>query len=176
MKQALIIGNNYKGEGKKKELGSCHNDADAVTQRLRELGWTTELIKEANKRQMLKSFRTFFRRGPENAKRVIYFSGHGQQLGNSTYLIPVGATVEKADDELELQHEYVAVSEFTKPLCEKPGQHVLILDCCRHDEKDRHFKAKGGSDEHSKSFKDIQSNDVPDFQERDAEFFMMLGT
>jgi uncharacterized caspase-like protein len=124
---ALIIGNAGYAHA---SLRNPVNDARAVADALRELGFEVVYRENAALEGMLDAMREFVLRSRNSAVRVFFYAGHGAQLKGRNYLIPVD-TLLKEEEELPLKT--ANASEFVDRLGQsKTGVNIVILDACRN--------------------------------------------
>ncbi len=126
---ALIIGNSkYAHAG---ELANPINDAKAISASLKRLGF--QEVRErlnlslADFNKELKAFSDLVE-GSEWA--VVYFAGHGLEVGGRNYLIPVDA--ELASDR-HLEEEAVNMTRLLEKLEPAKELRLVILDACRNN-------------------------------------------
>ncbi len=124
---ALVIGNSrYAGA----PLDNPGNDANAIADQLRRMGFTVTLKLDATRKEMLDTIQTF---GGNLAKQkgvgLFYFAGHGAQLSWRNYLIPVDAAIEQMSD---MQTQAVDLGLLLESLTRASNpMNVIILDACR---------------------------------------------
>src|SRR5262245_64051897 len=92
---ALVIGNSKYGQG---SLRNPANDARAMGNTLKDLGFDVTLQFNLNLRQMDEAVRGFGKKIKDGGVGLFYFAGHGVQVDGVNYLAPVGARVEKEQD------------------------------------------------------------------------------
>ncbi len=141
---ALIIGNEQYQNGQ--NLKNPVNDADLMSETLKNLGF--EVIKQTNtnKHIMTESIRKFSKKLPYYNVGLFYYAGHGIQVDGLNYLIPVDAQLnEKSDCKFEAVSVNFIVEEFDKY---PNNTNIVILDACRNNPfrswdrgGDRGFKA-----------------------------------
>ncbi len=91
---ALVIGNgNY---AHLPMLRNPINDARAIEQTLRHLDFEVIRLEDATKVQMEAGLRQLASRLNSDAVALVYFAGHGVQIAEHNYLIPVDAAVSNA--------------------------------------------------------------------------------
>jgi uncharacterized caspase-like protein len=131
-KYALVIGNgNYTGNFNK--LDNPVNDAADMEAALKELGFQVDLIKDANRSQMLMAVSNYSRKlkSAKNTYGFFYYAGHGTQDKNgNNYLIPVNADMQNLN---KLPDETLSVN-FILDEIEDAGNelNVVVLDACRN--------------------------------------------
>ncbi len=132
---ALVIGNAaYDGA----PLENPINDAKAVAQALRSLGFTVVLLLDADKKQMERAV-TEVREGLKgrDAVGLLYYAGHAIQLEWRNYLVPVDARLSRPRDvatqTVDLQRILDAFRDAGNRM------NIVVLDACR----DNPFGATG---------------------------------
>ena len=84
---ALVIGNGaYTGV---KALPNPPNDARAVAKSLRDIGFTVSEGIDLERAAMQTMTRNFLREAARAQVALVYYAGHGVQIGGRNYLIPV---------------------------------------------------------------------------------------
>lgn len=85
---ALVIGNaSYPND----PLPNATRDSAAIGQRLQSLGFAVHTYSNLDAAQMNAVLHEFERRVERGKTGVLYFAGHGMQVGNSTLMLPVDA-------------------------------------------------------------------------------------
>ncbi len=125
---ALVIGNSDYRIG---ALKNPVNDARAVADTLRTLGFDVTLRENTSLRDMIESFRKFSLTARSARVRVLYYAGHGVQVQGRNYLLPV-------DTEIHGEDEMAAKSADLNELIERLGAmaqgiNIVILDACRNN-------------------------------------------
>ncbi|MEQ9692170.1 MAG: caspase family protein [Bauldia litoralis] len=124
---ALVIGN---GAYSFAPLANPTNDANDVTQALRDAGFEVTLLEDAD----LERTRVALQRFGEDLKRkggvgLFFFAGHGVQVDGENYLLPVGDGIENAD---ELARETISAAEIVEVMdAAQNALNIVILDACR---------------------------------------------
>ena len=130
---ALVIGNG--AYAKIQSLNNPANDAVDMTAALQRLGFTVLTKTDADHKTMRTVIDDFNKAIQGADVALFYYSGHGVQLDNENYLVPVGADVSVAGD---VPDECVSLSRITARMNEAgAGTNIIILDACR----DNPFKA-----------------------------------
>ncbi len=125
---ALVIGNSAY---RKQPLRNPVNDARAVGQALRELGFDVQAVEDGNLRDMVGALQRFSIRAREHRARLIFYAGHGMQVRGRNYLIPVDADIATEDDVTRLSAD---VGDLLERLGElRDGVNIIILDACRNN-------------------------------------------
>ena len=126
-KVALIIGNGaYRNVA---PLANPPRDAKLIASTFRELGFATVTLAPDLTRD--KFFATLHEFGQEAEKAdwaVVYYAGHGMEIGGVNYLIPVDARL-KADSDAETQA--VALEQVIASVAGARKLRLVMLDACR---------------------------------------------
>jgi hypothetical protein len=125
---ALVIGNNnYKNVA---VLDNPGNDANDVGAALERLGFEVVKVRDGTFDGMRRGLLDFARRARGSEVAIVFFAGHGMEVGGENYLIPVDAEL-KAD--VDVDHEAIALKTVT-PLVENASRlGLVILDACRNN-------------------------------------------
>ncbi|MEY3251643.1 MAG: hypothetical protein RL227_616, partial [Pseudomonadota bacterium] len=133
---ALVIGNAAYREA---PLANPVNDARAMAQTLRDAGFATTLLTDANQQQMVEALRQFGDRLKGASTGVFYFAGHGMQIKGRNHLVPVGAQIQREDEVPYMAIDAQAVLD--KMESARNGNNLLILDACRNNPFARSFRS-----------------------------------
>ncbi|MEI2806936.1 MAG: SUMF1/EgtB/PvdO family nonheme iron enzyme [Albidovulum sp.] len=126
-KVALVIGNGQYDHAPR--LSNPERDAGAVAEALVGLGFrVTGPLPNLSKAQMDEALRQFGRQTRNAAAAVVYFSGHGMELGGQNYLIPKDAVLER---EADVSLEAVGLNVVLDQISGASGYRLVILDACR---------------------------------------------
>ena len=106
-KVALVIGNSQY-QNVQDSLKNPVNDAKAIAERFKELGFDTEMLPNANLDTMLEAINRARSKVDTNGTLVFYYAGHGVQLDGKNYLVPVDARMANPD---RVQRETIQVKE-----------------------------------------------------------------
>jgi formylglycine-generating enzyme required for sulfatase activity len=125
---ALVIGNNaYK---QARPLKNAVNDASDISGVLKKLGFEVTLVTDATRLAMTNQIRELAKRAADQQAVILfYYSGHGIEVTNDNWLVPIDATAEKIADV-----PGVCVSlDFLMRQLETANTriNILILDACR---------------------------------------------
>lgn len=126
---ALIIGNS---EYKDSPLTNPINDANDMAAVLEDLDFEVMLHTDSDRREMGRAIRDFGRKLKENrGVGLFYYAGHGMQIDNRNFLIPVDTPMEEED---EVPFESIDVgSVLAKMESAGNGLNLIILDACRNN-------------------------------------------
>ena len=125
---ALVIGNG--AYANVKALKNADLDARAVAASLRQLGFDVIEKHDLTLADLTKELKAFGDRAPGYDWAVVYYAGHGIEVGGINYLIPVDAELAAAshvDDEAMPLDRVLAKVEGAKKL------RLVILDACREN-------------------------------------------
>ncbi|HPA89616.1 MAG TPA: caspase family protein, partial [Quisquiliibacterium sp.] len=126
---ALVVGNNaYAGLS---PLVNAVADAELIASELQRAGFTVKLVRDANRRTLLREIREFSSRAEGGAEAVFYFAGHGIQVQSTNLLLP---TDFQGRDDAEAHDEAVSLTWISNSLREAKARFsLLIIDACRNN-------------------------------------------
>lgn len=126
---ALVIGN----AAYPQPLLNPVNDARAMAERLRRLGFEVLLRTDINSAQLQKASAEFSTQARGADIALVFYAGHGAQAGEANYVLPIGANM-NALSSAAIQSQGVAVASLAGDL-QRSGARgaVLILDACRQE-------------------------------------------
>lgn len=126
---ALVIGNSAYADG---ALANPANDATDFAAKLRTLGFTADLLLNADQRTMEQAIETFTRSLAGAGKvGLFYYAGHGIEYQGRNYLIPVGS---KIGGEVDLRYAAVDAGRVLDGMAESGnGLNMVVLDACRNN-------------------------------------------
>ena len=136
---ALVIGNAaYRNAA---PLRTPTGDADRVSAVLRSLDFAVTEVKDVEKRGMEQALRRFAEDISGADIALFYYSGHGIQVGDDNYILPVSARV---DSQRNLTLDAFGVLDIDE-MMRAAGAHVqlLFLDACRNNPFAAQFAAPG---------------------------------
>jgi formylglycine-generating enzyme required for sulfatase activity len=136
---ALVIGNGaYRAEDLK-PLANPVNDADDMARELRRFGFEVLAHKNLDRRRMKDAIAEFGRKASNAETALFYYAGHGIQIKNQNYLIPVDAA---ARSEADIEDEGINVNY---PLGEMESArtqvNLVLLDACRNNNFSGKFRS-----------------------------------
>jgi hypothetical protein len=126
---ALVIGNsNYSRVGL---LPNPANDARAVADALRRLGFT-EVIERSdlNREMMGKALKEFGDRADGAEWAVVFFAGHGMEMAGETYIIPTDAELSR---DTHVTDETISLTQLQAKVDAAKKLGLVILDSCRNN-------------------------------------------
>lgn len=126
---ALVIGNAaYQHQAR---LPNPARDAAAVAERLRQLGFSVVRLEQDLGRDDLRRQLIAFSDAAIDADwAVIYYAGHGIEMGGVNYLIPIDAQLKR--DKL-VRIEAVPLEELLEAVSNARKLRLVILDACREN-------------------------------------------
>ncbi|MGK5035750.1 caspase family protein [Janthinobacterium sp. LB3P118] len=152
---ALVIGN----AAYPQPLLNPVNDARAMAERLRRLGFEVLLRTDINAAQLQKASAEFSMQARGADIALVFYAGHGAQAGEANYVLPLGANM-NALSAAAIAAQGVSVSSLAGDL-QRTGARgaVLILDACRQEytRGGAMVPVPGGSNAASHGFADTQA-------------------
>ncbi|WP_197520964.1 caspase family protein [Bradyrhizobium icense] len=124
---ALVIGNGaYQNVT---PLTNAGRDAEALAAEFDALGFRkVTLLRDVTREQMFAALRAFAKEAEMSDWAVIYFAGHGLEMGGVNWLAPVDAQF-KTDRDVRL--EAVSIDELSAAIEGARGLRLIVLDACR---------------------------------------------
>ena len=107
---ALVIGND--AYSKVEPLDNAVADAELIAGELKKAGFEVAAINNADRRAMLREVIELARRAEGGGEAVVYFAGHGVQVSNTNYLLPVD--FEGSDE--AVKRGFLLARDVLKPL------------------------------------------------------------
>jgi formylglycine-generating enzyme required for sulfatase activity len=137
---ALLVGNSqYEQQGR---LKNPKNDATDMAAKLRNLGFDTQLVTDANRQNLVSAVRTFREKAKGSQTVALFFyAGHGVQVNGENYLVPVDADLQTESD---VTTECYALSSLLNDL-NNTALKVIILDACRDNPFQATQTTRGGN-------------------------------
>ena len=134
-RKALVIGNDsYKSVTK---LENAREDARLMAKSLSNVGYQVTLKMDLTEKDMKAALRGFKNQVEAGDEVAIFYAGHGVQLANSNYLIPIDVA---GQDEDQLKDEGIALQRLLDDMADKKVKFTLaMIDACR----DNPFKSNG---------------------------------
>ena len=127
-KIALVIGNALYEKG---PLKNPVNDANLIAESLEKLDFEVELYNNlASRDEMLVAIKDFGRKRNNYEVAFIYYAGHGIQLNNENYLLPVN---EEFEVEVDVEDNGVSMQRVLRCLesTRENQLNIIVLDACR---------------------------------------------
>jgi hypothetical protein len=126
-RKALVIGNdNYSDVPK---LANARQDANAVGRTLSELGYKVMVKNDLNEKDMKATLRQFKSDLEGGDEVIIFYAGHGVQLGSTNYLLPIDI---KGESEDQVRDDAIQLQRLLDDMSEKKVKLTLaMIDACR---------------------------------------------
>ncbi|EJW10342.1 hypothetical protein with a TPR motif and a caspase domain protein [Rhodovulum sp. PH10] len=124
---ALVIGNStYKNVV---QLDNPANDATAVAEMFREAKFDlVELRLDLGVVEFKRALRDFYQKTRDADVAVVYYAGHGIEVGGTNYMIPVDARLRS---DYDAEDEAVALERIFRSIEATRRLRLVILDACR---------------------------------------------
>ena len=136
---ALVIGNGAYKSAELKPLLNPANDADDVAAALRGFGFEVLAYKNLNRRRMKDAIAEFGRKAGNADAALFYFAGHGIQIKNQNYLMPVDAS---ALSEADAADEGINVNFPLEEMDNSRARvNLVMLDACRNNDFSGKFRS-----------------------------------
>jgi hypothetical protein len=122
---ALVIGNSdYRGSAR---LENPTRDAQAMSAKLRALGFKVTELSNTNREQMVRGLFEFTRIASKADLTLLFYAGHGMQVQGVNYMIPVDMSL---SDPSQATLQAVSLTKVVEQYL--PGKTKLVfLDACR---------------------------------------------
>jgi len=123
---ALVVGNNTYALS---PLRNAVNDARVMDQALRNAGFRTILRENVTKTALEEAVAEFLQQlGPDDTA-LFYYAGHGVQIENENFLIPVDFAA--ANSVIQAKFRCFSMAQLLEALKNRPKRTIIILDACR---------------------------------------------
>lgn len=122
---ALVIGNSdYRGGAR---LENPTRDAQAMSAKLRALGFKVTELSNTNREQMVRGLSEFTRTASKADLTLLFYAGHGMQVQGVNYMVPVDMSL---NDPSQATLQAVSLTQVVEQYL--PGKAKLVfLDACR---------------------------------------------
>jgi hypothetical protein len=137
---ALVIGNGAYVNAN--SLPNPPNDARAVGQTLREMGFEVLEGMDLDRTGMERLIRDFLRKSPMARLTLLFYAGHGMQVDGKNYLVPIDAKLGAPSD---LGFETIELDKVLAGLDDASRANIIILDACRDNPLARSFATRLGA-------------------------------
>jgi uncharacterized caspase-like protein len=125
-RKALVIGNS--AYLTVPALKNPANDARLVAEALRSDGFAVTIADNLDHEGFINALKAFAKEADSAEWAVVYFAGHGTEVGGNNYLIPVDA---KLATERDVGFEAIPIDQVMSAIDGAHQLRVLILDACR---------------------------------------------
>ncbi|MBG6155987.1 MAG: caspase family protein [Roseibium album] len=123
---ALVIGNGAYEHTI--PLPNPSNDAELMAAKLRSLGFEVVAGQDQTYNDMRRSVLDFAKKAYGAEIAVLFYAGHGMQVGGQNLLIPIDAKIE---DETSLDFETISVDFIMRQMSKDVKVQMVFLDACR---------------------------------------------
>ncbi len=128
---ALVIGNGNYQYSDLPKLANPTNDAEDMARALRGFGFEVIERKNQTLEGMNRAISEFGSKIGGSEVALFYYAGHGIQVKNQNYLIPVNAKIES---EASVPYQGVSLNQVLDEMDNgKSGANIVILDACRNN-------------------------------------------
>ncbi|MBW9064039.1 caspase family protein [Rhizobium herbae] len=125
---ALVIGSSaYEAAG---NLPNATSDARKFGAFLSSQGFDTEIITDADRRELAEAVSRFARKIDNDDVALFYFAGHGMQLRGENYLVGTDA---RLANEFDVAAETLALTDVIGAIEKKAKIALFFLDACRNN-------------------------------------------
>jgi len=133
---ALVVGNAAYATS---PLRNPVNDARAMAQTLRDLGFDVILRENVNENAMKRAINEFGDRLGRGGVGLFFYAGHAMQMGGRNYLIPIGAEIRT---EADVDVESIDVNRVLARMEGARNRlNIVVLDACRDNPFARSFRS-----------------------------------
>jgi hypothetical protein len=122
---ALVIGNSTYTNLPK--LTNPANDARAVTETLKSMGYKAHLLIDGSEQSIRKEIRQFASDSEKADVAAVFYAGHGAQVNGSNYLLPTDIDIPRT--EVDIQFSSVKVDDLINSI--RSNTKIVFLDACR---------------------------------------------
>jgi len=139
---ALVIGNDHYQSVP--QLQKAVNDARAIGQTLKGLGFTVTVGEDLTQRRMSEQLVTFATSVKQGDIVLFFFSGHGFEMSGENFLLPVDVPpAMEGQDELVRDASFPAQRIIDQLQQRGARTAILVLDACRDNPFDRPGRTRG---------------------------------
>jgi len=135
---ALVIGNNLYDSDRLSKLRNPINDAKAMRDKLKTLGFKVSYGENLSIRDMDKKLRSFSVKLKAGGVGLFFFAGHGVESRGSNYLMGKDS---KLKDKEDIAYESLELNKVIAKMKNSGNRlNIVLLDACRNDP----FSRSGG--------------------------------
>jgi uncharacterized caspase-like protein len=125
---ALVIGNG--AYEKVPELPNPPRDAADIARALERLNFKVTQVRNATAADMRKAVVDFCRAAEGSDMAVVFYAGHGMEVGGENWLIPISAELRSDAD---IESEAVSLRSISVQVSKARQLGLVILDACRNN-------------------------------------------
>jgi len=134
-KIALIIGNAAYPES---QLDNPVNDAEAIGEKLKRLGFETILRTDATNKVMEEALADFASNLATRDVALFFFAGHGMQIDGRNYLTAINTNFGR---EIDAKYSSIPLDKVIEPMENGSNKtDIIILDACRTNPYERRWR------------------------------------
>lgn len=149
---ALVIGNSaYQSVA---ALGNPMNDAEKVAAVLETQGFEVLQGHDLSRDDMRNALRQFRDMADRADIALVYYAGHGIEIGGENYLVPVDARLE---DERDAELEMINLDQVLYQISGAGQMKMVVLDACRNNPFVAKVRSRSGSRSIGQGLGDIQT-------------------
>ncbi|MBN9672515.1 caspase family protein [Roseibium aggregatum] len=137
---ALVIGNSKYENGQ--NLANPRNDAEGISNALTQLGFKVFSGYDLKRKDFVSLIGEFARASRVAEAAVLYYAGHGLEVGNANYLLPVDAELM---DEADLEFQTISLNSVIGLMEREKRTNLVILDACRDNPMARNLSRSMGT-------------------------------
>lgn len=127
-KHALVLAN---GSYPREALPNALRDGRLMAQTLKQLGFTVTERPNLGREEMMETIARFTDGLPEGATALVYYAGHGMQVGGGNYLTPIDMQL---TGEASVPLKAYPVRHLLERLAlARTAVNILVLDACRNN-------------------------------------------
>lgn len=128
---ALVIGNGNYQQATLPKLPNPANDAEDMAKALRNFGFEVIAREDQTLEAMNQAIAEFGSKIGGSEAALFYYAGHGIQVKNQNYLIPVNATIES---EASVPYQGININQILDEMDNgKSKINIVMLDACRNN-------------------------------------------
>lgn len=125
---ALVIGNSdYEHVA---NLPNPTNDAQDIAEALKRLDFEVTSGNNLDYREMRLALRDFAEASLTADMVMVYYAGHGIEIENKNYLIPINAELRS---DIDVDFEAIRLDTVINSIAQSPGLKIVLVDACRNN-------------------------------------------
>jgi uncharacterized caspase-like protein len=130
---AFVVGiDNYDNLPAQQQLKKGVNDARAVGEALKTLGYDVLEADNVTRLDFVRQWQTFLNRIDPGDEAAFFFAGHGVEIGGLNFLLPRDVPQVASGEEQVLKSQGLSLSDFLDQVRErKPQVSLYVVDACR---------------------------------------------
>jgi uncharacterized caspase-like protein len=129
-RHALLLANaDYPGDAR--DLANPVNDARLLARTLERLGFKVTVVENADRATLRQAVSRFADGLPAHATALVYYAGHGVQVGGTNYLMPTDSRLR--NEATVAVEAYPLKSLLERLAAARSAVNVVVLDACRNN-------------------------------------------